>query len=206
MASFTTGSSDSFGLMPYLVAALSLLIATYFFQYKNNNNNQKQNKKNIFPNAIPFPFNLHPLTEILYLVIIVKTKGGGIDAYYRNTRKRLGDVFIMGPLFAAQRPGPVLAITHPDDQAAIMKKEKELELIVNMPDTCTAIHGMENFQHLSSGQKHSELRRFIVPFCHRGRWRILLLSLLIILILFGKVWNWNRRQVQLVVGVERDRR
>ena len=159
MASFTTGSSDSFGLMPYLVAALSLLIATYFFQYKNNNNNQKQNKKNIFPNAIPFPFNLHPLTEILYLVIIVKTKGGGIDAYYRNTRKRLGDVFIMGPLFAAQRPGPVLAITHPDDQAAIMKKEKELELIVNMPDTCTAIHGMENFQHLSSGQKHSELRK-----------------------------------------------
>ena len=158
MASITPVSSDYLGLMPYLVAALSVLIVTYAFQHKNKKH-QEQQKKNFFPNAIPFPFNLHPLTEILYLVIVIKTKGGGLDAYYRNTRKRLGDVFIMGPLFAAQRPGPVLAITHPDDQAAIMKKEKELELIVNMPDTCTAIHGMENFQHLSSGQKHSELRK-----------------------------------------------
>jgi len=157
MASITGGSSDALlGLMPYLVAALSLLVVTYFFQYKNNK--QEQKNKN-FPNAIPFPFNLHPLTELLYLVIMAKLKGGGLDVYYRNIRKRHGDVFFMGPLFAAQRPGPVLAITHPDDQSAIMKKEKELELIVNMPDTCTAIHGMENFQHLSSGQKHSALRK-----------------------------------------------
>lgn len=159
MASITPGSFNSLGLMPYVVVALSVLIVTYAFQHKHKKH-QEQNKKNFFPNAIPFPFNLHPLTEILYLVIVIKTKGGGLDAYYRNTRKRLGDVFIMGPLFAAQRPGPVLAITHPDDQAAIMKKEKELEFIVNMPDTCTAIHGMENFQHLSSsGQKHSALRK-----------------------------------------------
>jgi cytochrome P450 len=145
---------------PGLVAALAALLVAFPYQLFLKN---KQQRTSSFPCAIPFLFRLSALTEILYLVGYTTLHGRTVnfDIFFSNTRKRLGNVFYVGPLFSDPKlGGPVLVIAHPEDQAAILKKERELEWHVAMPETVTEIHGMQNFQRLKSGQKeHSALRK-----------------------------------------------
>jgi len=134
--------------LPY---ALAVLISV-FFVYRWT--------RKPFPTAIPFPFNQTVLGDLLYFIIVVKVfYNGDSQAYYRSLRKRFGDVFYLGPLFSQPHSCPNLVVMHPDDQAAIIKKEKDLQLVVNLPDTAMLIHGERNFQNLPVGQTHGALRK-----------------------------------------------
>ena len=118
-----------------------------------------QGKKAI-PNALPFPFNRSIILEIIYLIVMSKIHGD-VAAYFKHTRKRVGDVFFMGRLFSFPHVSkPCLVILNPDDQAALVRKEKYLEWKVNMPDTVIGIHGERNFQTMPGGsQRHASLRK-----------------------------------------------
>ena len=134
----------------YTIGCVTLILA-----YSWNRN------RRAFPCAVPFPFNQYILSHLLYLYIVVsKFYGGDLAAHHRAVRRRLGNIFFQGPLFGQPHNCPVISVNHPDDQAAILRKEKDLEWVVNLPDTATAIEGERNFQNMSSGSAaHSSLRK-----------------------------------------------
>ncbi len=117
--------------------------------------------KKKFPCAIPFPLDQSIIGELVYILTHQKVKGNAsFSDFTRDCRKKFGNIFYLGPLFnGGKYKGPVLCITHPEDQLEILRKEKQLEWIVPMPDTAIAIHGEENFQNIPSGMKHSVLRK-----------------------------------------------
>lgn len=116
-------------------------------------------KKKDFPSSVPFPFNQFALLELVHILVKMKLKGlKNFDDFYSFNRCRYGDIFYFGKLFSSGHKGPVLTVAHPDDQIAIVKKERDVEWIIAMPETASAIHGPGNFQELS-GKKHSILRK-----------------------------------------------
>eukprot|EP00980_Cylindrotheca_fusiformis_P025365 scaffold13521_cov155-Cylindrotheca_fusiformis.AAC.1 len=137
-------------VLSILMTGAGILVAYSYIKYRNRE----------FPCVVPFPLNLTVLSDALYFVLTTTIFHGSDPAQmYRSARKRLGDVFYMGPMLSGRHYCPVLVVTHPQDQMAIIKKERELELLVALPETNVAIHGEENLNNLSVGPRHAALRK-----------------------------------------------
>jgi len=119
----------------------------------------KRGQKN-FPVAIPFPFDQHALTELIYVYFVTsKFHDGDIAGYFRSLRKKFGDVFYLGPLFSQPYNCPTLCVSCPEVQASLVRKEKDLQWLVSLPETVHQIHGEKNFQTFPTGPEHAALRK-----------------------------------------------
>lgn len=117
-------------------------------------------RRNPFPNATPFPFNQTLIGQFLYIyVVISKFYNGEVSSYFRSLRKKLGCVFYLGPVFSFPHKCPSISLHDPKDQANFIRREKELELKVLLPDTVKEIHGERNIQALPVGKTHATLRK-----------------------------------------------
>eukprot|EP00980_Cylindrotheca_fusiformis_P014186 scaffold3725_cov114-Cylindrotheca_fusiformis.AAC.3 len=136
----------------FLMAGAGILVA---YSYVNHRNRQ-------FPCMVPFPLNHTAIGEALHFLLLTAGFNGWDPAQtYRSVRKRLGNVFFMGSMLSYSHSCPVLVVTHPDDQMAVLRKERELELVVSFPDTAMAIHGERNLHNHGIGPTHAALRKLI---------------------------------------------
>ena len=119
--------------LTYVLATVISLVLAYLFS--------KRGQKN-FPVAIPFPFDQHLLTELIYVYFVTsKFHDGDIADYFRSLRKKFGDVFYLGPLFSQPYNCPTLCVNCPEVQASLVRKEKDLQWLVVVPETVHQIHG-----------------------------------------------------------------
>eukprot|EP00980_Cylindrotheca_fusiformis_P017418 scaffold5407_cov132-Cylindrotheca_fusiformis.AAC.8 len=137
-------------VLTFLMAGAGIIVAYSYINHRNR----------AFPCMVPFPLHLTVVSDALYFVFVTTIFYGSDPAQmYRSARRRLGDVFYMGPMFSFRHCCPVLVVTHPQDQMAIIKQERELELLVALPETNVAIHGEENINIQGVGPRHAALRK-----------------------------------------------
>jgi len=147
----------------------------------------QNNKNRSFPWGTPFPFNKTLFGELIYVAACsFLFHGGDLSAYFREVRKRVGDVFFLGPLFAGSNASSCICVLNPNDQIAIARKEKDLQWKVNLPDTVTAIHGERNMQNFPTGKRHAAIRK---KFSSVLSPRSLESFTLVIVEYFQKMWN-----------------
>jgi cytochrome P450 len=108
-----------------------------------------------FPSAVPFPFNQTVLSEIFYILLTSDT----FTSFQEKSRKRFGDVFLMGPLLSQGASKNTVCVLNPEDQAAVLRQEKYLEWTVSLPEAVDKIHGYNNIQRIPTGPKHAALRK-----------------------------------------------
>lgn len=133
-----------------LGAALTILIASVIYVYMEKKNNFDRPN---FPHAIPAPYRWFHMTEFFYMVGI-----GNQRKWVQRKRKKLGNIFYGSRLLSVG--GSAIYITHPDDYHALLKKEKDLELVVNMPESVIGIDGKNNMQNLPVGPHHASVRKY----------------------------------------------
>ncbi len=144
------------------IPSLYALLATLFFITVTVVLSSRSSSSSLpFPRGVPRVFTLHPLTELIYYLIKNRNEDDkSIRTLFRKLRLELkSNIFYVGPAFSGGHEGPTLVIAHPADQALIIKKEKQLETKVPVPQTLIQIHGERNLQNIRVGRSHAALRK-----------------------------------------------
>ncbi len=110
----------------------AILFLPFVFSFTKDRKSRKS-----FPSAVPFPFNQTVLSEIFYILLT----SGTFTSFQEKSRKRFGDVFLMGPLLSQGASKNTVCVLNPEDQAAVLRQEKYLEWTVSLPEAVDKIHG-----------------------------------------------------------------